>query len=106
MDAHIQKVYVPMTETSFYILLCLRHPSHGYGIVQRVKEMTDGEIVLSPGTMYGSLSKMEKDGLIRFMREEEKRKLYQITPLGQEVLGLEMKRIARLYRNMEEAQQQ
>ena len=49
---------------------------------------------------------MEKDGLIRFRREEEKRKLYQITPLGQEVLGLEMKRIARLYRNMEEAQQQ
>ena len=68
--------------------------------------MTGGEILLSPGTLYGTLSKMEKDGLIRFMREEEKRKLYQITPLGQEVLGLEMKRIARLYRNMEEAQQQ
>ena len=40
MDAHIKKVYVPMTETSFYILLCLRTPNHGYGIVQKVK---DGE---------------------------------------------------------------
>lgn len=106
MDAHIRKVYVPMTETGFYILLCLREEAHGYSIVQRVKDMTSGEILLSPGTLYGTLSKMEKDGLIRFMREEEKRKLYQITPLGQEVLGLEMKRIARLYRNMEEAKKQ
>ena len=102
MDAHIKKVYVPMTETSFYILLCLREPNHGYGIVQKVKEMTEGDIVLAPGTMYGSLSKMEKDGLIRFIREEDKRKIYSITDLGSEVLNLEMKRIARLYNNMKE----
>ena len=76
MDAHIKKVYVPMTETGFYILLCLRTPNHGYGIVQKVKELTEDEVVLGPGTMYGSLSKMEKDGLIEFVREEEKRKIY------------------------------
>ena len=64
MDAHIKKVYVPMTETGFYILLCLKEENHGYGIVQRVKEMTGGDIVLAPGTMYGSLSKMEKDGVM------------------------------------------
>ena len=102
MDAHIKKVYVPMTEAGFYILLCLREPNHGYGIVQMVNEMTEGDIVLAPGTMYGSLSKMEKDGLIRFVREEEKRKIYSITNLGSEVLNLEMKRIERLYRNMKE----
>lgn len=99
MDAHIRKVYVPMTETGFYILLCLQEPNHGYGIVQRVEQLTEGEIRLSPGTMYGSLSKMEKDGVIRFVREEEKRKIYQITALGNEVLQLELKRIKRLYRN-------
>lgn len=104
MDAHIKKVYVPMTETSFYILLCLRNEMHGYSIVQRVLELTDGEIRLSPGTMYGSLSKMEKDGLIRFVREEEKRKIYTITDLGQQVLQLEMARIERLYRNLKEVQ--
>lgn len=103
LDAHIRKVYIPMTETGFYILLCLRTEMHGYSIVRRVEELTDGEIRLSPGTMYGSLSKMEKDGLIRFVREEEKRKLYVITPLGEEVLSLEMRRIGRLYRNMMEA---
>ena len=105
MDAHIKKVYVPMTETGFYILLCLKEENHGYGIVQKVKEMTGGELILAPGTMYGSLSKMEKDGLIRFIREEEKRKIYSITPLGQEVLNIEMKRIERLYRNIKEVQQ-
>ncbi|MBR6325991.1 MAG: PadR family transcriptional regulator [Lachnospiraceae bacterium] len=102
MDAHIKKVYVPMTETGFYILLCLQKPNHGYGIVQTVRELTDGKIVLAPGTMYGSLSKMEKDGLIEFVREEEKRKIYTITGLGKEVLRIEMERIERLYRNMKE----
>ena len=102
MDAHIKKVYVPMTETGFYILLCLQSPNHGYGVVQMVERMTEGEIRLSPGTMYGSLSKMEKDKLIQFVREEEKRKLYQITELGMEVLQLEKKRIKRLYRNSTE----
>lgn len=102
MDAHIKKVYVPMTETGFYILLCLQKPNHGYGVVQMVEKMTDGEIKLAPGTMYGSLSKMEKDGLIQFVREEEKRKIYQITELGKEVLQLELKRIKRLYRSIQE----
>lgn len=104
MDAHIRKVYVPMTETGFYILLCLREEMHGYSIVQKVEAMTGGAVRLSPGTMYGSLSKMEKDGLIRFVREEDKRKIYHITALGREVLELEMSRIERLYRNMKEAQ--
>ena len=99
MEAHIKKVYVPMTETGFYILFCLRTPNHGYGIVQKVKDLTDREVVLGPGTMYGTLSKMEKDGLIEFVKEEEKRKIYRITDLGREVLDLELKRICRLYRN-------
>ena len=46
------------------------------------------------------LTKMEKDGLIRFIREEDKRKIYCITDLGRQVLDLEMKRIDRLYHNM------
>lgn len=102
MDAHIRKVYVPMTETGFYILLCLQNERHGYSIGQQVQEMTNGEVKISPGTMYGTLSKMEKDGLIKFVREEEKRKIYTITELGQEVLSLEMNRIVRLYNNVKE----
>lgn len=102
MNQHIKKVYVPMTETAFYILLCLKKPNHGYGIVQTVEKLTDGAIRLAPGTMYGSLSKMEKDGLIQFIREKDKRKIYQITDLGLEVLHIELKRIERLYRIAQE----
>ncbi len=99
MNDRVRRIYVPMTETGFYILYCLRTPQHGYGISQQVKKMTGGAVTISAGTMYGTLSKMEKDGLITFCREEDKRKLYQITETGLEVLGAEITRIERLYRN-------
>ena len=98
----LRRVYVPMTETGFYILFCLQKERHGYSITQKVKELTEDQLSISPGTMYGTLSKMEKDGLIAFVREEEKRKLYRITDLGQKILNLEMQRIERLYRNSKE----
>lgn len=104
MEPHIKKVYVPMTETAFYILLCLRKPNHGYGIVQMTERLTGDEIRLTPGTLYGSLSKMEKDGVIRLLREEDKRKIYQLTDLGLELLQLERKRIERLYKSAMEAE--
>ena len=88
-----------MTETGFYILYCLQTPQHGYGISQQVKKITGGAVSISAGTMYGTLSKMENDGLIEFCREEDKRKLYQITETGRKVLDAEIARIDRLYRN-------
>jgi len=99
MEDKIRRIYVPMTESGFYILFCLQTPQHGYGISQQVKKMTGGSVVISAGTMYGTLSKMEKDGLIRFYTEEEKRKLYQLTDLGREILATEIRRIERLYKN-------
>ena len=99
MNSKIKRIYVPMTESGFYILFCLQQPQHGYGISQQVRQMTGGELIISAGTMYGTLSKMEKDGLIDFESEEEKRKIYRITELGKEILHLEIKRIERLYKN-------
>lgn len=99
MNNKLRKIYIPMTETGFYILYCLQNEMHGYNIMQRVKEMTSGEIVISAGTMYGSLSKMEKDGLIQFTKEEKNRKSYIITEFGREILNLELRRIERLYKN-------
>lgn len=99
MNDRIKRVYCPMTESGFYILFCLQSPQHGYGISRQVKKMTGGAVAISAGTMYGTLSKMEKDGLISFYSEDEKRKLYQITDLGREVLANEIKRIERLYKN-------
>lgn len=91
-----------MTETGFYILFCLQKERHGYSITQKVKDLTEGQLSISPGTMYGTLAKMEKDGLIAFVREGEKRKLYSITELGRQILELEIQRIERLYRNSKE----
>ena len=99
MNDKIKRIYVPMTESGFYILFCLQTPQHGYGISQQVKKMSGGSVIISAGTMYGTLSKMEKDGLICFYSEEEKRKLYQITDLGREILAIEVRRIERLYKN-------
>ncbi|MBW9212442.1 MULTISPECIES: PadR family transcriptional regulator [Terrabacteria group] len=99
MDLKLKRIYIPMSETAFYILYCLQSYQHGYGIGQQVKKMTNSEVSISPGTMYGTLSKMEKDGLIQFIREENKRKLYLITDLGKEILNIELKRIKRLYQN-------
>ncbi|MDO4666483.1 MAG: PadR family transcriptional regulator [Streptococcus sp.] len=102
LNERLKKIYAPMTETGFYILFCLQKERHGYSITQKVKEMTNNQVVISPGTMYGTLSKMEKDKLIYFVREVEKRKLYKITEIGQSILDNELKRIERLYRNSKE----
>ena len=99
MEERIKRIYIPMTETGFYILFCMQEEMHGYNIAKKVKEMTGDEIIISPGTMYGSLSKMEKDGLIMFVREENKRKFYMITELGKQILDIEIRRIERLYQN-------
>lgn len=99
MKDKIKRVYIPMTETGFYILYCLQSEMHGYNIIQKVRQITNEDIVISAGTMYGSLSKMERDGLISITKEEEKRKFYIITELGKEILAIELKRIERLYKN-------
>ncbi|WP_088840841.1 PadR family transcriptional regulator [Listeria sp. ILCC797] len=96
----LRKTYLPMTETAFYILFSLSKRRHGYAIIQNVDELTNGRIKLGPGTLYGSLSKMKKDGLIEPVEEVSNRKIYQITPLGLEILALEKKRIIELYENI------
>lgn len=92
--------YIPMTESAFYILLSLIEPRHGYGIIQDVSKMTSGRVVLGAGTLYGTISKMEKDGLIHFIADEDKRKLYQITTEGKTILNIEKKRLKELYQNV------
>ena len=61
---HLQKRFIPMSETMFYILSSLTEARHGYGIMQHVEKLTRGRIVLGAGTVYQSLSKLEKEKLI------------------------------------------
>ena len=95
--------YIPMSETMFYILLSLKQERHGYAIMQQVKELTKGRIILGAGTVYSSLGKLDSDGLIEGIREEERRKIYFITLLGNQILQEEGDRIAELYNNFKES---
>jgi DNA-binding PadR family transcriptional regulator len=91
--------YIPMSETMLYILLSLREARHGYAIMQHVEELTRGRIRLGAGTVYSSLGKIEGDGLIDAVSEEDRRKTYKITPVGNAILREEAGRIAELYKN-------
>lgn len=86
-----------MSETMFYILFSLREERHGYGIMQYVEELTHGRIKLGAGTIYQSISKLEKDGLILPTKESDRKKEYIITETGREILVEEGRRICELY---------
>lgn len=88
-----------MTETAFYILLALTEPRHGYGITKFVAELTENRIKLGSGTVYGTLTKMQKDGLIEVYDDTDKKIVYNITDTGRQVLRTEVQRIKLLYGN-------
>lgn len=97
----IRKRFIPMTETMLYILLSLREEQHGYGVMLHVKELTNGRILLGAGTTYQSLKKLETDGLIRPTKEIERKKLYVITKIGEQILDEETIRIREIYKTLE-----
>lgn len=86
----------PMTEAMYYILLSLLRPGHGYGMMQRVKELSGGRLEMGPGTLYGVLSRMSREGLIAFTGEEGRRKNYAITERGRGALLTEYRRLKQL----------
>lgn len=88
-----------MTEAAYYILLALTKPGHGYGMMQRIRELSGGRLVMGPGTLYGVLTRMSKDGLIVFTGEEGRRKNYAITEAGQAALRAEYERLKLLVRD-------
>lgn len=85
--------YLPLTEATYYIMLSLVEPLHGYGVMQKVKEISRGTVKVGPGTLYGVFSTLEKEGLIVKVREEERRKCYSLTAKGQKVLIGQIERL-------------
>ena len=86
----------PMTEAMYYILLALLKPGHGYGMMQRIRELSGGRIEMGPGTLYGVLTRMNKEGLIVLTEAEGRRKNYAITQAGQDALQQEYSRLQQL----------
>lgn len=93
----LKKSYLPMTETAFYILLSLSEPKHGYGIAKFVSELTGGRIKLGSGTIYGTLTKMQRDNMITIFDDSDKRVIYEITDSGKSILRAEIERIKLIY---------
>jgi DNA-binding PadR family transcriptional regulator len=90
------KKYSPLTETTFYILISLFEPLHGYGIITKVEEMTSGRVKLAAGTLYGALNTLLNNGLIDRTGEDPenpRRIIYQITLLGEFLIDIEIKRL-------------
>ena len=94
---------LPLSPVMFHVLIALAdNPRHGYGIAQEVEDLTDGRIMMGPGTLYGSLQRMTKAGLITEADNpgeeglhSERRRYYQITPLGSAALQAESARLLR-----------
>lgn len=94
MDGNVEfSKYLPLTESTFYILVALLEPLHGYGVMQKAAEISEGTVEVGPGTLYGAFSTLEKEGLILKVREEDRRKCYQLTAKGRQVLEAQVQRL-------------
>jgi len=80
-----------LTDSIFLILLTMLSLVHGYGIMQKLSELTDGKVVIGPATMYTTLKKMKNAGWISEQKSEDKI-LYTITKQGSDILNNDYKR--------------
>ncbi|WP_239618053.1 PadR family transcriptional regulator [Cohnella mopanensis] len=85
---------LPLTETVYYILLALVEPAHGYLIMQKVEELSGGQVRMAAGTLYGAIENLLKQNLLQPVRSEDsRRKVYVITDKGKEILRLDYERM-------------
>ncbi len=95
---------IVLTEATYYILLSLYQPRHGYGIMQQVEELSNGRVRLAAGTLYGALNSMvDKKWIVQLpVIDGSRKKNYQITPEGLIVLKNEIERLRELVKNGDE----
>ena len=97
---------MPLRSVEFHILLALAaEERHGYGLLQEVASLTDGELQLEPGTLYRALHRMLKDGWVAESarrpaadQDDERRRYYRLTPFGLSVARAEARRLAAMVR--------
>jgi DNA-binding PadR family transcriptional regulator len=91
--------YLPLTESTYYIMLTLVKPLHGYAVMKQVEEISKGTVKVGPGTLYGAFTLLEKEELIIKVKEEDRRKSYVLTPKGKKVLMNQIKRLEIMTQN-------
>lgn len=82
-----------LTEPMYYILLALTEECCGVDIMEKVKMISHGRVLVGPGTLYAMLAKFEENGVIRLTAAEGRRKSYVITDVGREMLKKEYDRL-------------
>ena len=98
LDVNYSK-YLPLSEATFYVMLALDEPLHGYAVMQKVETISEGNVVIGPGTLYGAFTTLEKQGLIEKVSEEDRRKTYALTVKGRHVLAEHVRRLTIMVRN-------
>ncbi len=93
VEEKLRKKYCPMTETTFYTLLALLQPNHGYGIMKYVRDLTEERVKMGTGTLYTMLGRLVEDNIIIVINEEDGKKTYQITEVGRMILVSEQERL-------------
>jgi DNA-binding PadR family transcriptional regulator len=91
--------FLPLTESTCYILMALIEPRHGYALMQKVVEMSEGTVSIGPGTLYTAFSTLEQAGLIVKVGEKDRRKTYALTDMGTRVLKEHLQRTEILLKN-------
>lgn len=94
---------IVLTESTYYILLSLYSPQHGYGIMQQAERLSGGRVRLAAGTLYGALNALcEKGWIVPLpVMEDSRRKEYKLTEQGLTVLKNELNRLRQLVKNGE-----
>ncbi|MCR8643412.1 PadR family transcriptional regulator [Paenibacillus sp. N1-5-1-14] len=88
---------LPLTETVYYILLALTEPAHGYVILQKVEELSEGQVRMAAGTLYGAIENLLKLKFIQpVASEDSRRKVYVITDLGLDILHQDLARMQQM----------
>jgi DNA-binding PadR family transcriptional regulator len=100
-DMYGNQEWGALTETVYYILLSLFTPLHGYGIMQNVKELSQGRVNLGAGTLYGAISTLLDKGWIHMLAVEQdaRKKEYVISNIGKAVVAGEIIRLEELIEN-------
>jgi DNA-binding PadR family transcriptional regulator len=90
---------LPLTETVYYVLLALLKPAHGYLIMQKVEELSDGQVRMAAGTLYGALEALLRQNFIKPVQtDDSRRKVYVITDEGKRILRLDCQRMSHMIR--------
>lgn len=82
-----------LSEPMYFILLALTKPMHGYDIMQTITAISQNRVTVGAGTLYALLKRFEKEGIVRQIDDDGRRKTYAITPKGRELLDREYSRL-------------